>query len=157
MEFNWECIPRNPTKAVATPPVVASVTKSDVKGVTWNKLSNKWEVGFTKDYKKTYLGTFRDKKTAEGVAINYRKAHPWSIAKAQQKKLLRGGTSKYKGVSWQTGIQKWKAGLQRGQKNCHLGCFLDEKDAALAYDKAAYEAWGDECYLNHVHFPEDFE
>jgi len=60
----------------------------------------------------------------------------------------RGG---YKGVCWDTRKRKWLAQIDRGQGTKFIGYFDTEERAALVYDKAAYEVWGDEAYFN---FPE---
>jgi hypothetical protein len=66
---------------------------------------------------------------------------------------LPGSSSQYKGVSWNTERQYWKVfhaayGVRRS-----LGSFHDEVEAAIAYDDAAYAAFGNFARLN---FPERF-
>lgn len=60
----------------------------------------------------------------------------------------RGGSSQYKGVGWHKAAGKWKAAICIEGKSVHLGLFADEKDAALAYDRAASYAWGEYARLN---------
>lgn len=43
---------------------------------------------------------------------------------------------------------KWMARIKLEGKPCYLGSFQTPEHAALAYDQAAYAAWGDACYLN---------
>jgi hypothetical protein len=62
-----------------------------------------------------------------------------------------GGSSQYKGVSWDGPRRKWQAVIHVSRKRRHLDRFASEVDAAHAYDAAAYEAWGPLAYLN---FPE---
>lgn len=50
-----------------------------------------------------------------------------------------GGTSGFKGVS-RTEYGKWRVRVG----NHHIGCFDDELEAAMAYDQAALELWGDD-------------
>jgi hypothetical protein len=45
----------------------------------------------------------------------------------------RGGTSKYTGVSWCKQSKKWKATISINKISTHLGFFLDELEAAEAY------------------------
>lgn len=54
----------------------------------------------------------------------------------------------FKGVSMRRDSGKFRAriDLHSGQKN--LGTFPTAEEAAMAYDKAAYAAWGGDCYLN---------
>lgn len=55
----------------------------------------------------------------------------------------RGGTSWHKGVSWHKRGQRWQSQIQDCGKIYYLGWFRDEVDAALAYDLAALERFGE--------------
>lgn len=47
-------------------------------------------------------------------------------------------TSKFKGVTWHTELQKWRATITLPNKTrMNLGYFNYERDAAIAYDKMA--------------------
>lgn len=61
-------------------------------------------------------------------------------------------TSQYKGVSKNIGDTKYIASIWANGKSVYLGRFTDETDAALAYDKAAKEYYGEFARLN---FPKD--
>jgi len=52
----------------------------------------------------------------------------------QNKQTIR--SSKYPGVSWHQGTQKWQSRIHVGGKQTHLGVFTDEKEAFIAYRKA---------------------
>lgn len=54
----------------------------------------------------------------------------------------------YKGVSFHKGAGKWRALIRVDGIQRHLGSFGNAESAAQEYDRAAYEAWGDGCYLN---------
>ncbi|TIL91455.1 MAG: hypothetical protein E5Y73_17410 [Mesorhizobium sp.] len=57
-------------------------------------------------------------------------------------------TSGFKGVAFSIGRNKWQAGIYIDGKRRPLGRFATKEEAARAYDKAAFTAWGDGCYLN---------
>jgi hypothetical protein len=60
----------------------------------------------------------------------------------------RGGSSRFKGVSWQPERRKWAAYITVNQHRVVLGRFRSEEDAARAYDAAALSAWGEYAHLN---------
>ena len=62
--------------------------------------------------------------------------------------LPRGGSSKYKGVSWHKQGKSWVAGIKSNGKRQHLGCFSDELEAAKAYDEKALELFGEFALTN---------
>lgn len=64
----------------------------------------------------------------------------------QEKK--RPGTSKYKGVYWFPNRKKWIARMRINGKTTHLGCFLNEEDAAKTYDKFALIHFGEYACTN---------
>lgn len=62
----------------------------------------------------------------------------------------RGGTSKFKGVSWHKKSSKWQVVIQANNKQIHIGLFISEIDAARAYNQAAKEFHGEYAVLNEV-------
>lgn len=56
--------------------------------------------------------------------------------------------SAFKGVTWNARRQKWYAAIQSNGARYHLGVFTNERDAALAYDKAAREMHGEFAHTN---------
>lgn len=73
-----------------------------------------------------------------------------ACTKAQNQRNVRkqaSTSSRYKGVYWHQQNGKW---LARAQKQ-YLGCFSNEEEAAIAYDKAALSLFGAFAQLN---FPE---
>ena len=59
-------------------------------------------------------------------------------------------TSKYKGVYFYKRVGKWISRIQSGPKVHCLGYFVNEDDAARAYNKKALELNGDYAFLNEV-------
>ncbi len=60
----------------------------------------------------------------------------------------RAGTSKYKGVRYIKRINRWTARIAYNKKQKYLGCFVDEKAAAEAYNEAAKKYHGQFAMLN---------
>ena len=59
---------------------------------------------------------------------------------------LRGGSSRFKGVSIRRG--RWRAQIGISGKIIHLGYFTDEAAAARAYNEAAQATFGEFALLN---------
>lgn len=51
-------------------------------------------------------------------------------------KSIKGGTSKYIGVSWFSNLNKWRATISINGKQKHLGLFECELEASKAYQNA---------------------
>jgi hypothetical protein len=59
-----------------------------------------------------------------------------------------GKSSRFKGVSWRARTGRWEAYIKVSGKKLPLGYHRDEVSAALAYDKAATEAFGQYALTN---------
>jgi len=59
-------------------------------------------------------------------------------------------TSLFKGLCWNKDRRKWQSGIQVDGKRQHLGLFVNEMDAAIAYDTAALKHFGE---FAHINFP----
>ena len=64
----------------------------------------------------------------------------------------RGGSSKFKGVSWCKRDKTWMAYIKVNRKMKNLGLFKNEEDAARARDAAIFAIAPEHCVLN---FPLD--
>lgn len=58
------------------------------------------------------------------------------------------GSSRYKGVHWHRGNERWCANIKVNGHQSQLGSFADEEEAARAYDAAAIEHFGEFAYIN---------
>jgi|SRR5581483_328543 len=62
----------------------------------------------------------------------------------------RDNTSGYKGVKWNKANSRWSSNIGVNGKRVFLGYFLDKKDAAAAYDRAAALHHGEFAQPNKV-------
>jgi len=68
----------------------------------------------------------------------------------QQNRGPEVGTSKYKCVSWIASKKKWRVRFKWMGKDYFVGYFVDEKQAALAYNAAILPLAGEFAVLNQV-------
>lgn len=79
---------------------------------------------------------YADKNERNKTAVATRKSGPH-----------KRNASGYKGVSFCKQTGRWVAQIKTDKRKS-LGRFPTPELAALAYDRAAFEAWGGSCYLN---------
>ena len=87
------------------------------------------------------------------TVINLRWATVYEQGANKSKQL--NTSSRYKGVCWYKSTSKWAAQIRIDKKNKHLGLFKSEEAAALAYNKAAIEHFGEFAWLNPVEHNQD--
>jgi hypothetical protein len=61
--------------------------------------------------------------------------------------------SGYKGVSWHTRTGKWRATIRIGGKHRELGFYRSKEEAAIAYNEAASQYFGEFSLANKLHKP----
>ena len=61
-----------------------------------------------------------------------------------------GRSSRFKGVSFNKRGQQWEAYIKVNGKQRRLGWYENELNAAMAYNAAATEAWGEFARLNEL-------
>lgn len=91
----------------------------------------------------------KDRNPLNNLEDNLRIATP-SQNMANRAKQRRKCSSIYKGVSFRKYNLDWESYIMKNRKRIHLGIFKDEKEAALAYNKAAIELFGEFALLNIV-------
>ncbi len=91
----------------------------------------------------------KESKKNISTALKGRKLSEEHLKKLKQNMMMRGPIKgRYKGVSRQK--NRWISSIFYNKKSIYLGAFVNEVDAAVAYNKAAIEYFGKECYLNKV-------
>lgn len=89
----------------------------------------------------------------DGDGLNNQKANLRVCSRSQngmnQSKTSLKRSSRFKGVSFARHRNKWEAYIQYGKK-VNLGLFKKEEDAALAYNAAALEYYGEFALLNRL-------
>jgi hypothetical protein len=89
--------------------------------------------------------------------LDYRKSNLVVCTMKERQRLLpktrKVTTSSYRGVSFSKTYNKWKAAIKCNGRNINLGIFDSEEDAALAYNKAATQYFGDIAYQNKINKP----
>jgi AP2-like factor (euAP2 lineage) len=75
-----------------------------------------------------------------------------SLSIHNRAKWQRHPYSNYVGVSWDKSRFKWSAKITNHYKTINLGRFNSEHEAAIAYNKAAFEIYGHNANLNEVKF-----
>ncbi len=77
--------------------------------------------------------------------LDNRKINLRSVTSTQNKlnRGSMGGTSKYKGVSWNKRQKSWASNIKINKKQTFIGYFKDEDDAALAYNLSASIHYGE--------------
>jgi hypothetical protein len=88
-----------------------------------------------------------DRDTLNDLIDNLRDA---DIFKNNRNKTSqKNSSSQYLGV-YSNGMGKWRAKIKVNNKNIHLGTFILESKAALAYNKSAVKYWGEFANLNII-------
>jgi len=86
----------------------------------------------------------------DGDGLNNRRSNLRLVTKQQNafNQFSRGGSSQYKGVTLDKASGKWRAEIRINGVKKHLGRHVHEEDAAMAYDLAAANLFGDHARLN---------
>ena len=88
---------------------------------------------------------------ADGNALNNCRANLRVCTKHENQRNQRpqgGRSSALKGVSWHKRDKAWYANISINDKQTYLGKFLSEREAGMAYDRAAIAAYGEYARTN---------
>ena len=87
-------------------------------------------------------------KKLDNRRCNLRICERWQNNGNQKKR--KGGSSKFKGVYRHTQTGKWCAYIHKKDKAYYLGCFVNEYEAASAYNEEAKKYFGEYAWLNEI-------
>lgn len=83
-----------------------------------------------------------------GDKLDNRRNNLRLVTPSQNRMNSVGRTNILKGVSWNAKKKNWLASIRLEGKTIYLGSFTNQKDAALAYDRAAKKLFGRYAKLN---------
>ncbi len=140
MKRSWRVIYTGKTKK---PSVVTSIRKGEsVRTMTLGQFLMKPKKGKLV-YPRRWQG-----------GLDYRKSNLIVCSMKERQRMLPKradkSTSRYKGVSFVKSKKIWRARIEKNGKSHYLGDFAKEEHAALAYNKAAREMFGDIAYQNQI-------
>lgn len=119
------------------------------------KIYNSSEIRTTISLNRFILNLENEQKVIhkDGDELNFEKKNLVVVNQAIVTRKRRGNknsSSNYKGVSWHSQTSKWKAQINVSGTVKHLGLFESESEAALTYNEAAIEYFGEYAYQNEI-------
>jgi hypothetical protein len=94
-------------------------------------------------------GQIVDHRSGDGLdnrRCNIRLATPQE--NSRNRRPYRNSSSQYRGVTLRTRSGRWHAQIFVSGNRIHLGDYIHERDAAMAYDAAARQLFGDFAFEN---------
>lgn len=114
------------------------------------KIGDRWVVVWMhRSIMKTPKGMFTDH--ISGDRLDNRRSNLRICTRQQNSMNIKpreGTSSKFRGVYWSKVAEKWQAYINVDGKRNHLGLFLSEAEAAIAYNNAAVGYHGEFCRGN---------
>lgn len=123
-----------------------AAARIDGKNVFMHRIIVKAEKPFVIDHINN--NSFDNRRSNLRICLG--KENQMNLRKTLAAKTDRVTTSKYKGVSFRSDRKRWTAYVGTGKGRWCLGCFSTQEEAALAYNKAAVERWGEFAKVNVI-------
>lgn len=133
---------------------------SRFKGVYWSKKRAQWYASIRTNGRAHHLGSFENEEDAarqynQASRIHYAEFSRYNDVTPMfpEKQwapviIVSSNTSGFRGVYFEKTKKMWRAQIVSKGNRKHIGYFVDAIDAALAYDMAARELFGDSAVLN---------
>ncbi len=96
----------------------------------------------------TPKGMDSDHKNGDGLDNRRSNLRICTRSQNNMNQIKTKGSSRFKGVSWNKQKERWSSQIQKNGKSSYLGIFDDEEEAALTYNNAAQEMFGEFARLN---------
>lgn len=139
-------------------------SSSKYLGVQWFKPTMVWAarikkygvvktIGYFKYEANAALAYNEAAKILHGEFANLNVVHPLLIKEEPTNRRVssvKNSTSKYVGVCWKKKANKWEANIRKDGVGRYLGSFISEEAAALAYNNASIELFGEHATLNNL-------
>ena len=132
---------------------------SKYKGISFNKQSNNWRAIITIEGRQRHIGCYNDEEEA---AVDYARAvfkYKGGVKDGEQrdsfvidlsdvppqppipksKGHVKEGASKYTGAYFNKQTNRWEAQIVLDGKLHHIGCYDEEKEAAVDYARAVFK------------------
>lgn len=130
-------------------------------GRSWVILSDIWDPKKKNQLSIVMARLIKGLKYKDGKYVDHRNGNTFDnrrsnlrVCTNSQNLMNRGApknnTSGFKGVSFNKYTGKWVANIVKNYRQIHLGYYKDKKNAAKAYNKAAFKLFGKFAYLNKV-------
>ena len=122
------------------------VASSRFIGVCWDKTYQRWRAEFGISGKTKFIGSYVDEMeaaraydaTVRAQSLDRPLNFPDDLSTAPgvyvPKKKKKVASSRFRGVSWYKTKQKWRTIIRIDGKNKTVGTYVDETEAARAYD-----------------------
>ena len=100
--------------------------------------------------RRTYID-HKNRNPLDNRKANLRACNPsQNMMNSRKIRRVKGTSSRHKGVTWDRQAKKWRSRIKKDGIRYCLGLHRDEDQAALAYNRAATEMFGEFARLNEV-------